>query len=511
MLSRFAPPLVLAVAPALSAQGTCLTQGLTIDVQGGRLGDFVTFHLQGAPSTSGFMGVDFGGGPVVTPLGTFCLDLSPKFFTKPISVSASGTRTLKVKAPPDPTLEGVEAFFQGFLADGTPPFGLAFSNGVSTTFYPPRVYFLEHGYSTPFGGNPATIVYHDGLTDVPAASFLLTHPASDALHLPALRCLAVLMENGTLLCMDDETGAVVSSTSISTAPSPAFSLQATDTPGVLLALHRGTPTTPGGGIPGAVSVIDTIAGTTNQIPLTEAQPDAMIAIPGTTLVYLRDGNDVVGVDHALGLEVSTAGLDDGHGDVVDWLLQGGTLLTLHEGSGAAEAVVQGIDVATGASAFGSSFPVQGAGSGLASQMRFGPALGQAAILVLFPAEAEITVVDPASLTVVATQFCTPGTTAMELSPGAMEWLLLQPGSDTPGPTPGSLSALNPDNLAVSPVATFPSVPQTTLTSLPSKKLRKAYVTSGSNSVFIFGTDPTVGPGLEIPIATADEVSQTATN
>ncbi len=516
MLSRFAPSLALLLAPALSAQGTCLPQGLTIDVEGGRIGDPLVFDILGTPSTSGLMGVDYGGGPVATPVGTICLDLSSMFFSFPISTGPTGVSTFSTIAPLEVSLEGTEVHFQGFVVNGVPPFGLGFSNDASTTFYPPRVYFVEKGFSTPFGSVPAKVVYHDGFTDVTGIDVALTPAASDVLYVPALRCIAVQLTDGTLVCLDDETGAVISSTPVPTTPSVPSSLQPTDSPGVLLAMHSGSPVSPfGPGSPGAVTVVDTIAGTTNQIPLSAALPEAMISIPGTSLAYLRDGFQLIGVDHALGLEVSFTALSGVHGDIMDWLLQGTTLLTLHEGREVSDAAIQGIDVLTGLPAFGSPFPVQGVGHGLASQMRLGPAFGSTAIHVLFPDDAEITVVDPSTLLVLASQITTPGTRMMELSPGGTEWLLLRSGfaGDPFGssPFPGSLSVMDPATLNITQVASLPSAAQTTFTSLPSATFRKAYVTSVPDSVVRFDTDPTIGPGVEFSIAVAGGVGLTATN
>ncbi len=488
-----------------SAQGICPPQGLSLAIEGGRLGDDIVVELAGPPSAVGWIGVDTGSGPV----GSFCLDLSPQLVLIPVGLDAAGAATLHAPLPAVPALRGLELFAQALTSGGPPPLGLAVSNGDSAVLYPPRVYLMT-GVQ---GAIPAKLIYLDALNDTPGAE--VTGGVS-AVHLPELRCLAVL-RSSSVECFDDETGALTASIPVPPPVSPSVvnSLVRTDVPGVLLVVHYALAG------PGAVSVVQVDAGVvSNQIPLTAMSPIQGIAAPGTTLAYLRgiDSSDVVGIDFALGLEVSTAALNPNHGLIWDWLVLGDTLLTLHTGSTGPgpPAVLQGVDIPTGAPAFAGVFPVQGAGIHTAIRMRYGPSPIGPAILVLFQDDGEIVVVDPATLAVVGSKLVPAPSSYLELSPGGTEWLALQTGY--PGfppflpPSPGRLIALDAGTFAVLQTIPLPMESQTSLTALPSNTLRKAYVTSGSSpDLHVFPTDPTAGPGAVTPIPATTFVKDTLTN
>jgi hypothetical protein len=487
--------MIAAGAPAV-AQGTCPSAGLMLDTAGGRLGDKATVSFQGTPSAGGLLGVDFGPGPTVTPFGTVCLALSPALFTLPIALDGAGSGAVVFPPQLSPSLAGVTAFVQAFVVDGTTPFGLAFSNSDAIGLYLPRAYLLNQG--TIPTGSPGTLVYYDALVDLPGAAIPLAGPVSDVLHDADYACNVVLTSSGTATCYDGQTGSELTSLALPTTPTAPFRLASAHLSGLVLALHHGIPPSPfSAGAPGAVTTFTAGGALGLHFPLSAARPDDLLVIPGSHRAYLIAGSDVVGVDYALGVEISTASLPAINGPVVDHLLHGALLLTLH-----ADGSIFGIDVATGAQAPGFPVVVPTAGGSVASRFRAGPAAGVDALAVLFPDSAELVFLSASTYQFLGSVPLPAGTSLIELSPGGTEWLLVQPGfAGGPfggTPYPGALLAVDASTLAATAVAALPSQKQTSLTALPSDALRKAYVTSPNATFYVFSTDPAAA-GLELPL------------
>jgi hypothetical protein len=484
-----------AAAPA-AAQGTCPSAGLMLGTAGGRRGDKATVSFQGTPSAGGLLGVDLGPGPTVTPFGTVCLALSPSLFTLPIALDGAGNGAVVFPPQLSPSLAGVTAFVQAFVVDGTPPFGLAFSNSDAIGLYLPRAYFLSQG-AIPTG-SPGTLVLHDALGDLTGAAIPLAGPVSDVLYDADYACNVVLTSSGTATCYDGQTGSALVSIALPTTPTAPFRLASAHVPGLVLALHHGIPPSPfSAGAPGAVTTFTAGGALGLHFPLSAARPDDLLVVPGSHTAYLIAGSDVVGVDYVLGVETSTTSLPAINGPVVDHLLHGPLLLTLHD-----DGSIFGIDVATGAPAPGFPVVVPTAGGSVARRLRAGPAAGVDALAVLFPDSAELVFLSASTYQLLGAVPLPAGTSMIELSPGGTEWLLVQPGFGGGPfggtPVPGALLAVDAATLAATAVAALPSQAQTSLTPLPSDALRKAYVTSPNAAFYLFPTDP-AGAGMELPL------------
>src|SRR5262245_51849783 len=95
--------LVLALAAAVSrGQTLCGPSGLTLATTPPRLGDPWALTLSGSPNVPGLLGFDLAPGPVVTPLGTVCLGLTPAFQSMPVALDQSGSFTLNGFLPANP-------------------------------------------------------------------------------------------------------------------------------------------------------------------------------------------------------------------------------------------------------------------------------------------------------------------------------------------------------------------------------------------------------------------------
>ena len=503
-------PLLGPVVPPSTAQvSPCAPQGLVLETQGGTLGNSFAIDLSGGlPGAAGLVLFDTGGGPIPLSFGTFCVDFSPSLLTLPFNLDGAGALSLGGVLALNPQLGGQSSFIQGVAVDFTQPSFLALSNGGVIRLLPPQLYLVDPGLVTPVGSTPGNLASFDALTNLPGFLAPLPGHAAAAVRVAPFGWIAVLQLDGSVLLIDELTGAVAQTAAFPPSLGAAHDL-AYDGGDRLLALFGGQPPSPfGGGVPGSLRALSLSTLALGVVtPFATTNPDRILLLDDPDLAYLGAGEEIVIANHAAGVELGSVSLGTGAGDLVDWLVDGGRLITLHPGIAAnpfggtySPPGVNGVDLATGQPLFAN--PQTLATTGLASLLRAGPGPSGPALLVLLPDVGEIHLLNPADLVSFTAVAVPAGTGLLELSAGGSEWILVDSGSPTSPfapPEPGNLLQMVPATLAVTSVSSLPDTAQTALVVLPSETLNRAYVLNGGNELLQLATDPLASPGLPIPL------------
>jgi hypothetical protein len=302
----------LTLATLAAAQiPTCGGSGLSI--VGGRLGDPWSLAISGPPNAGGILASDVAGGPVLTPFGVVCLGLTPGLVTMPVSLDPLGafgqSGVLPLAAP---FAAGSSLFAQVALAHPSLPGGYALTNGSGITFRPPRIGVFR------WGGNPATTFdLIDAVTDTVAFSSPIspTYQGGDdpVIRIPRLGWYGWRRTgDGAFVCVDDFTGANVLTIPGVAPPGNVItqSVVASDDGAFLFAMAVG---------PGSSASVNTISVKTWSLPsgtllstwalqLPFFSFRGLYPIPGTSLVYLCDGNQIFVIDGVPGALVTTISL-----------------------------------------------------------------------------------------------------------------------------------------------------------------------------------------------------------
>ncbi len=502
-------------AGSLTAQGAspCPPLGLVFDVAGGEIDEPYAFTIAGSPLSPGLVGYDVAGGPLPSPFGTLCLGFTQALVIESFALDGGGTFVRGGVVPNNPALAGQSLFAQAVVVDLLlPPGTLSLSNGVEVVFESPHAMLVDVGLATPFGNTPGNLLRVDSIG--PGVSLLapFAQPVLDAVRVPAFDCVAVLLLNGDLVCYAESDGSVLASTSVPIAG--GVGRLALAGAGRLLVSSRGLPPSPfGGGTPGSLFVYELpglVAGPS--VVLSLAHPTELLARPSTSFAYLRDGFEIVIVDHVAGIEGATVSLNGSNGQIVDWLVDGNRLITLlggvapnpFGGSGAPPGL-NGVDLAIEQPLFGTA--AQLPTTSLATLLRRGPGTTGTALFVVAPSTGELFEIAPATLAVQTTAAVPIGTTFLELSSGATEWLAVasgSPGTPFTPPVPGQVFTVDPATLAGSIVANLPNETQQALAVLQAINTSAAYVVNGGDELLPMATDPTQppGPALALPVASA---------
>jgi hypothetical protein len=480
--------LSLAALAVLSSAvaGQCPSNGLTLTFSGERLGDPFALNLYGSPGLSGLLAIDDTGGPVMTPIGPVCLGLTPNLQLLNFALDGSGAFNLGGLLPPNPLFTGMQAYLQAAAADAGQPGGFAVSNGLHLTLRPPRVFFFNPGYTSPFGTVSGSFCAYDALSDVAYTPAIpLPGAVLDAIMVPSLNWLAILLHTGTLLCYDANT------------MQPALSLPLTLTPGYptkLYALHYGTAPSPfGGGSPGALRAYSLPTGTPGfTCLLSSGNPSAIMILAGTGAAYLRVGSNVVPISLVSGTELPAIALGGSAGAISDWVVGGTVLYCLMPGLPAnpfggtpIPPEVASVDMLNHVAIHTAT--ALAVPSGPATMIRYGPGtFGNSVFVYCMNTTSPMLEVNPASLAIQSSIATSTLVTDMVLSPGGLEWLLLVGGGSP------SLQTMVPPGLLLSQVTPL-LPPTTTLLSIPNWTIRRGLMVYNNNVVLPFSTDYASAP------------------
>jgi hypothetical protein len=481
----------------------CPPQGMTLTVDGGRLGDPWSLFLNGPALAAGVLGFDLDGGPVATPVGSICLGLTPNLVLWPIVLGPTGDYALGGYVPADPALSGITIHTQALAATASQPSGFAVSNGGSLTLRPPRILFIASGIASPFGTTPGAVAAVGALTDTVPYGYAFPSSVRDAAFAQRHDALAVLLGNGALAGYDGSTAAPLFNVPLPAAPSNPLKIAVSDDGENVLVVAAGSPPSPfGGGSPGGLHVVSLQTGAvTATIPLLSGNPEALLVLPGTSLVYLRLASAVVVVDLAAAFVHPPIPVTTTAGTLVDWKLDG-FLYVLHAGTtpgpfggGGAAPVISMIDP------YAQMF-VASTGVGVpapAKTLRAGPGSTGPSLYVLGTSATIIPEIAQSSLLQTGVIASGTGILAMELSPLGAEWILLCGGAGCGGP---ALWAMTVGSLLPVTVAPLVGGMQPLIAVSPSSLFGKAYLVQGTNVVAPFFTDPVSPPyaTFTLPIA-----------
>lgn len=489
---------------AADAQAPCPARGMTVAVHGGRLGDTWSVEMTGRPLAFGILGFDLAPGPVLTPIGTVCLGLTPNLVTLGFTFDAAGVAAINRLMPVNPSLAGFTVDMAGVAIDPAQPGGFALSNGAALVAHQPRLYFVSPGFSSPFGSTPGSLAALNMVTDDVAFSQPLTTNVRDVAFVRERGWLVLLLGNGALQGFDGITGAMVLNATLTGTAAAASKLVALPGGDQLLLMSSGTPPTPfGGGTPGAVHFVSLPGGAlTTSIPLASGNPSAVLLAPGTSLAFLRLQDGLVPVDWAAPVVYGSIPLPTGFGGLVDWqcannvvyVLHGGTTGGIFGGSGSPGAL-SAVDVAT----FNVLFTNQLASPPPLQLLRAGPGTTGPSLFVYGDTAAAIDEFAQFTGTPTVSIGVGAGITAMELSALGSQWLLLCNGAGCGGP---ALQGLIAGTTLILPLAPLPSGLQPLIAVSPSAGFGKACLAIGTNTAAPFLTDlGTASPGsVTLPIS-----------
>jgi hypothetical protein len=489
--------------------GQCPGNGMVLTFSGDRLGDPWALDLYGSPGLSGLLGVDDTGGPVLTQFGPICLGLTPNLQLLDFTTDAAGHFGMGGLLPPSPSLIGFEAHLQAAAASASAPGGLALSNGATAKLRPPRVFFFNPGYPSPFGTVPGSFCAYDALSDVVFTPAIpLAAAVTDAIMIPALNWLAILLSNGTLVCYDANTVTPTLTLPLLLSPSYPSKLGVEGT--TLYVLHYGTSPNPfTSGTPGAVRAYSLPSGTPGfTCQLSSGNPDEMLVLPGTGAAYLRAGSNVIPISLVSGTELPAIPLSSPSGAISEWVLGGTVLYCLMPGvsanpfGGAAiPPALASIDTINHVAL--QPAPIQlGVPSGPATMLRYGPGTGGFSSLFVYCLNTATPMleVNPATLTINIALGTSTLVSDMQLSSGGTEWILLV-GGGTP-----SLQTMTPPTLALSQVT--PLLPGVSnLTVVPNWTTRRGLLVYNGNVVLPFSTDFSTPPfyTVTLPVSSVSSV------
>jgi hypothetical protein len=480
------------------ATAQCPPMGLALAADGDRMGDPFSIGIFGSPGVSGLMGIDVSPGPVVTPIGTVCLGLTPATLFSPFTLSPTGAAVFGGLLPALPYLTGFEAFLQAGATDPSQPGGFALSNGDSVKLRPPRLFVIDPGMPpTPFGGGtPGAFCVYDALADlVITAAIPLSSQVVDAVAVPQLGQVAFLLANSTIALYDAATVTPVLTIPLPGSPGSPSKLALDGT--MLIVMYGGIPPSPfGGGTPGAVRTYDLPSGTPGPfVSLASGNPSAILAVPGSGFAYLRVGATVVPMDLFSAMLFPAIDMAPGlSGFISEWRLVGTTVYCLMPGSspgpfgGGAPPALNGVATLTQTALFPAAVAVGGNGPG--SALRYGLAGAGNALLFFHAGIPGIVHVSPSTLAVNGTIPVGAGFMTMERSDGGTEYLILCNGTGCGGSP--ILQAMNATTFAISNVTLVGAV-QPSVIPMPSASFDKAYFLTGPNTIVPIGTDPASPP------------------
>jgi hypothetical protein len=500
----------------------CPPQGLTLTVTGGRLGDPASLQVTGSPFAPGILAFDVAGGPTSTPVGIACLGLTSQLQLFPFTFDSGGILSIQANLPTSPGLDGLTIFMQAIAAQTGQPSPFAWSNGASLTLSSPKLVLIDPGVLTPVGpGTPGKFCVFDALTDTPITP-AIPLPAGyvrDAISIPALGLVAMLLTSNTILVIDANTGALVTTITPPTgtaAPGDPTSLAAD---GISLyvvyegyvALFPGTSSVPGS-VRSYFLPFGTIGPT---ISLPFGNPREMLVVPGSSVAYLRHHSasgpgspapaTVLPIDLATGGALPPINFGTGFGTIAEWTLHNGIVYCVSYGIPPwppqipftySQRALMAFSTITNAPLPPSPVVLPlGSGPGL----RLGPGTGGSTSLFHpgpSPAAALLEI-SPTTLNIVNTIPLGGYLSGMQLSSGGTEWLaVLDTG------TQKQLVKLALPTLAPTVLSTLagygPYVGQF-ITPLPSATIRKAYFTENGSSITPFATDPATPPSTALPL------------
>ncbi|HZN39996.1 MAG TPA: hypothetical protein VFD82_14390 [Planctomycetota bacterium] len=482
------------------AQGPCPAVGVTVDASGGRLGDAWRVDIGASPTVLGVLGLDFAPGPIPTPIGTICLGLTPSLLTVAFLTDPAGTATFAGLLPPAPAFAGIDIYAAAITLDPAQPGGWGVSNGDSFRVREPRFWFVNPGSATPFGTTPGAIAATNAIADTVAFSQTLTTAVRDAATVPERGWLVLLLASGSLVAYDGVSPTPVLNTALTGAAASAFKILAVPGGDTLLLLTFGTPPSPfSPGSPGSVHNVSLPGGTVASVPLTAGNPNSMILIPGTTLVYLLVANGLIPFDHGSATLSPVVALPSGFGGVADLQTAAGLLYVLHGGqaagpfSGSQPAAITVVDPLAQTLLLTQqlTMPVP------ATMLRAGLGSAGPALYAYGATAAALHEFAQGSVGVVGTVPVGTGITHMELSSLGTMWLLYCSGPSCGGP---ALLGMLVGTTVVVPLAALGAQPQPAFAVSPSAGYGKVCLVLGNSLASPFQTEPFApGTAVVLPI------------
>ncbi|HEU4419943.1 MAG TPA: hypothetical protein VFT55_13505, partial [Planctomycetota bacterium] len=396
---------------------------------------------------------------------------------------------------------GIDIYTAAITLDPAQPGGWGVSNGDSFRVREPRFWFVSPGSSTPFGTTPGAIAATNGIADSVAFSQTLATAVRDSATVTERGWLVVLLTNGSLVAYDGVSPTPVMNVALTGAAGSAGRILPLPGGDTLLLLTFGTAPSPfGGGTPGSVHYVALPGGAITSVPLTAGNPDAMIRIPGTTLVYLRLANGVMPFDYATSTLSPVITLPSGFGGVADWQTDLGLLYVLYGGQaagpfgGGQPAAITVVDAVAQTLLLTQQLmvvaPVQ--------MLRAGPGSAGPALYVYGSTAAALHEFAQGSVSVVGTVPVGAGITAMELSTLGTIWFMVCNGPSCGGP---ALLGMPVGTSTVIPMSALGGAPQPALAVSPSASYGKLCLVLGNNQATPFQTEPfAAGTMAVLPIA-----------
>lgn len=500
---RTTAALVLLSSFSSVALAQCPSTGVALTASGGRLGDGWRVDAVGPAGALGVFGLDIAGGtPVPTPFGPICLGLTPALVALTFVFDPTGHGFVGGVMPANPIFAGTTIYAAALAFSPQLPGGFGVGNGAQFTLREPRFWCVSPGTTSPFGSTPGVIVPMNGISDSTLYSLTLPSSVIDAATAPQRGLLVVRLGNGALAAYDGSGPTPVWNVALTgNAASSSRLLAVSDD--LLLMLSPGSAPGPfGGGTPGTIHLVSLTNGALLQsYPMASGNPDAMLAVAGTTQVVLRLASGVATFDWSNGQYSPVTALPTTNGGFVDWQATGGLLYVLHSGTTPGPFGGTGTPPAVSVVTIPSPtvlWTVPLTMTGTASMLRVGPGSAGPGLYVYGSAgvlqEYSQVLVNPVGSLSVGT-----GINSMELSALGTQWLLLCAGGGCGGPTLLQMAA---GTNTLLPVAALQAAPSPLAVS-PSASYGKACFVQGSNLGTPFVTDPagTLG-GVVLPAPTS---------
>ena len=377
-------------------------------------------------------------------------------------------------------------FIQAAVADPVQPTGIALSNSVHPVARPPRVFFIDEGF---FGSPPAWVAY-DVLSDSAGSPVFVPAPIIDVVAVPALRWIAMVLTDGTLLAFDAATGAVTLNVPLTTAN---VNVQLTVSGTTLIAHESSSPN---------ILHFVSLPLAAPPVSLTLPLDGFLIGQPVNGYVYVAGNNTdlVFPYSAATGTALPPISLSGGAGVACAYWVVHGNFIYIPVAFVTSPWRLNAIDTSTNTAVLASPVPTPYVPTYLWDPLfQFGPGRNGPALFIRDMTSAggygnALAEISPQTLAVTGS-IPIPGITNMEPSNGGTEWLLAfcnGCGGGAGRRTPGSsltLQRMDPGTHAVTTVGTVPSTWASQVQVLPSGSVNKAFVSTGGG-VFRFDTDPT---------------------
>jgi hypothetical protein len=419
----------------------------------------------------------------------------------PFTFDGAGVAAYTGTMPPNPAFVGLSIYTAAISFDPLQPGGFGLSNGDSITLRENRFWFVNPGSATPFGTTPGSFAAMNGIADTLAFSQSLTTTVRDVAAVPERGWLMMMLGNGTLAAYDGSSPTPAFTATLTGASASAGKVIALPGGDAVMLLTYGTAPSPfGGGTPGSVHLVSLPSGAVVSTPLSSGNPDAMIHITGTTLVYLRlASNAVQQFDYANATLSPAIPMPVGVGGLVDWQISGTLLYCLMSGQsagpfgGGQPAAISVVDVVNQVVLFTTPLAM----AAPVSMLRAGPGSTGPALYVYGSTAAALHELSQGSVSPVAQMPIGAGITAMELSALGTQWMLLCSGASCGGTALLGLPVGTTTPFTLMPVV---GVPVAAIAVAPSAGFSKACIVVGSNSATPFLAEPFVpGTPLVLPI------------